>query len=264
VTEIMAHDLLLIGQIRNPRNGVVHQSDLTIDSASRVLHGYDPTHTASRWGIGGKVLHEDYVVGMNYTAYSEVWARRNIIVRTTGTPEIISATISTCEKALMGDSTEDLHVDDGDIYIRASGVLHLIGDGGICMYPGALLVDDQSGGAEAERYTNKIKLGFGLEYGDSIGSARGRCTTCDVTLRAELFYVTLVQNGGAAGNKTTFCTFTYDVTLPDGSTVTTVAVEMQRIIKATMTAATIGIARYDGATLKLVWVDEQINTGACP
>jgi hypothetical protein len=83
-----------------------------------------------------------------------------------------------------------------------------------------------------------------------------------------LFYVTVAQAGGSAGNKTTECSFTYAVTHGAFAFLLGSAVGLtghgNRVLNAAMTAGTNGWACYltDG-TLQLLWVDERLQQTNC-
>jgi hypothetical protein len=80
-----------------------------------------------------------------------------------------------------------------------------------------------------------------------------------------VFPVSLTQTGGAnATDATTKASWTYTVNAePDGRTLGTGVAPIHQRAFGKTTAATRGMAYYDGASLMLLWTDEVIGAGAC-
>lgn len=87
------------------------------------------------------------------------------------------------------------------------------------------------------------------------------------TQRRSVFPVKLTKTGGSAGNKTTQCSFSYTVKDYTGSTTLATSKGLtgngQRVVNAQMTEGTLGLAYYDGGTLKLIWADERFDQKNC-
>jgi len=80
------------------------------------------------------------------------------------------------------------------------------------------------------------------------------------------FAVTVSNDGGSAGDKTTQCDFTYTVTTKNGVQLATAAApENQRPAAGKLVAATLGMGYYDAAgAFVLSWVNETLAVEACP
>lgn len=83
------------------------------------------------------------------------------------------------------------------------------------------------------------------------------------------FPVRLSQTGGSAGDSSTQCSFSYtvkDITNTDTlGTGVSMTGNGQRIVNATMTAGTYGVAYYSNAgSIVLIWADERISQTNCP